>query len=75
MWFIKLYKRYKELEEIRLKYERLQYCISRVIKAKTRQEAYKLHFEICSMKHMEYGTTKKMRRLIEIRDESLRGKK
>lgn len=58
----------KEPIDIKLKYEALQHSISRILKAKTRKELInEITSEVLRHKHMEYGTKKKVLRLIDIK--------
>lgn len=69
---LKFFKRKQELEEIRLKYEELQYFLTRITKVNKRQDLYKMELEISSNRRLNYGTKKKLLKITKIKDEYLK---
>ena len=69
---IKWYKKHKENEEIRLKYERLQCLLGKILKAKTGMEIDKLGFGLFGgHRDMTWSTEKKVRRLLDTKRQNL----
>ena len=60
---IKFFERYKKLKEIRLKHERLQCYIGKLLKINSGIDLYKLETDIMTDRVLEYNDQKRLNRL------------
>lgn len=68
----KLYRKYQKLKEIRLKYERLQCNISKILKAKDNYDLHKAEQDIYRDRVLEYGDRKKLQIMCYMKRDNLR---
>lgn len=70
----KFYKRYKMLEQTRLKYEKFQHLLGKVLNIKNCIEMHNLEIEISRDNTIHYNDYKKLMRLCQVKRVEIRSK-